>query len=117
MSHVSVLIDAVPSVKSSIDYEYKLNKVDSHGYFTHFSISLAGLGGDVSHLKTESQTSFEKSIFSWLSLSSAVRFGLVFPFNKNASTPIADRFFLNNSFLRGLDDVVIGPRDKGLLFY
>ena len=108
----TILRLAKPSIKSALTYQFqsrlKSNLApfpQSSGYF-NFLLSLAGLGGDTAHVKSQASWSDRYPLFSWLSLVTSISFGGIVPLN-GSETPLADRFFLRDSYLSGVE---VGPR-------
>lgn len=83
----------------------------SKGFDFRFSQDLAGLGGDVKYLRTESSATVYQGI--WKDIIASARFagGYVFPLEDNQGVRINNRFFRGGSTFRGFDVAGLGPRE------
>ncbi|KAA8893329.1 mitochondrial outer membrane protein [Sphaerosporella brunnea] len=123
----SVRADAGDSVKSSITHTLTRDTRDSKLLPTTGSLlkgitELAGLGGDVSFLKTQVEAQRSLPFSHGISFSTGLRAGVLVPlpqglgFSENATPPrpsrINDRFFLGGATdIRGFRENGLGPRD------
>lgn len=102
---------------SAIGYTLTYSTLDNYlaptkGYVTTLSQDLAGIGGNVFFLKTESAIRYVVPILhSKATLQLSARGGYIQGYN-DQSVKIAQRFFLGSKDIRGFDLAGIGPRDK-----
>jgi len=82
----------------------------SEGYYLKLNNELAGLGGDISFLKTEVKAAYYYSIFDKWVLQFAGTGGYIFGLGGD-DVPINERFFKGGRSLRGFESGGIGPRD------
>lgn len=103
------------TVKSSVSTSLLYDKRDTafqtkDGYILRFNAELAGLGGDVSHLKTifsaRHYTSFNDGQYT---LMLGGKIGSIVGLGKD--TLIAERFFLGGNGMVGFESAGVGPRD------
>ncbi len=104
------------SIKSAISSTLTYDKLDSRisptdGYLLTFENELAGLGGDVQHLKVTLGGTNYYSFSEDLILKSRAEVGNIIGLDED--TRIVDRFFLGGDKLRGFKSGGVGPRDKG----
>lgn len=104
------------SIKSAISSTLTYDKLDSRisptdGYLLTFENELAGLGGDVQHLKVTLGGTNYYSFTEDLILKSRAEVGNIIGLDED--TRIVDRFFLGGDKLRGFKSGGVGPRDKG----
>ncbi len=92
-------------------YDARDSRIDpSEGYFVRFTQDVAGIGGDVRHLRNRLSAAYFYSIFpDWVASVSASG-GHIFGFGEDVR--INNRFFIGGSDLRGFDTAGIGPRDE-----
>ena len=92
-------------------YDARDSRIDpSEGYFIRFTQDVAGIGGDVRHLRNRLSAAYFYSIFpDWVASVSASG-GHIFGFGEDVR--INNRFFIGGSDLRGFDTAGIGPRDN-----
>jgi outer membrane protein insertion porin family len=111
----TVRADAGDSVKSSITHTLTRDNRDSHllptsGTLIKATLELAGLGGDVNHVKTTVETQHSVPLPHGISVSAGLRGGALISENNRSS--IADRFFLGGATdIRGFRENGMGPRD------
>ena len=103
-------------ISSIIGYNFFWDRTNdpirpSRGFDFRFSQDLAGLGGDVKYLRTESSATAYRGI--WRDMIASVRLsgGYVFPLEDNQGVRINNRFFRGGSTFRGFDVAGIGPRE------
>ncbi len=104
------------SIKSAVSSTLTYDKLDSRisptdGYLLTFENELAGLGGDVQHLKVTLGGTNYYSFSEDLILKSRAEVGNIIGLDED--TRIVDRFFLGGDKLRGFKSGGVGPRDKG----
>ena len=104
------------SIKSAISSTLTYDKLDSRitptdGYLLTFENELAGLGGDVQHLKVTLGGTNYYSFSEDLILKSRAEVGNIIGLDED--TRIVDRFFLGGDKLRGFKSGGVGPRDQG----
>nr|CCA20724.1 sorting and assembly machinery component 50 putativ [Albugo laibachii Nc14] len=121
-SSPSVLAEAEPSVKTSVEYHFQMDSRDnpiipSSGGLLRFSTEAAGLLADVRFLKSqvEAQKHISYSLGSpksVLNLSFLSRFGAMKSLNlQSPMSRISDRFFIGGPMsLRGFHHRGVGPR-------
>ncbi len=99
------------SVGHTLLYDARDSRIDpSEGYFVRFTQDVAGIGGDVRHLRNRLSAAYFYSIFpDWVASVSASG-GHIFGFGEDVR--INNRFFIGGSDLRGFDTAGIGPRDE-----
>ncbi len=99
------------AVGHTLLYDARDSRVDpSEGYFVRFAQDVAGLGGNVRHLRNRLSAAYFYSIFpDWVASVSASG-GHIFGFGEDVR--INNRFFIGGSDLRGFDTAGIGPRDN-----
>ncbi|MEE8531963.1 MAG: outer membrane protein assembly factor BamA [Alphaproteobacteria bacterium] len=99
------------SVGQTLLYDARDSRIDpSEGYFVRFTQDVAGIGGDVRHLRNRLSAAYFYSIFpDWVASVSASG-GHIFGFGEDVR--INNRFFIGGSDLRGFDTAGIGPRDN-----
>ena len=77
-----------------------------------FGQELAGLGGDVDHIRTTVAASAEQSFFNEdVTVVASFEAGNITAVGDNTSTRQANRFFNSQRQLRGFESAGIGPRD------
>ncbi|MAN45097.1 MAG: outer membrane protein assembly factor BamA [Alphaproteobacteria bacterium] len=103
-------------ISSIIGYNFYWDRTNdpitpSRGFDFRFSQDLAGLGGDVKYLRTETSATFYRGI--WKSMIASARFsgGYVFPLEDGQGVRINNRFFRGGSTFRGFDVAGLGPRE------
>ncbi|WP_417453388.1 outer membrane protein assembly factor BamA [Kiloniella sp.] len=104
------------SIKSAISSTLTYDKLDSRitptdGYLLTLENELAGLGGDVQHLKVTLGGTNYYSFSEDLILKSRAEVGNIIGLDED--TRIVDRFFLGGDKLRGFKSGGVGPRDQG----
>ncbi len=103
------------SIKSAISSTLTYDKLDSRispsdGYLLTLENEVAGLGGDVQHLKvTLGGTNYYSFTDDWI-LKSRAEVGNIIGLGED--TRIVDRFFLGGDKLRGFKTGGVGPRDQ-----
>ncbi|ORY51444.1 hypothetical protein BCR33DRAFT_712495 [Rhizoclosmatium globosum] len=117
VASMTIRKDAGHSLKSALTYLGTLDRRDDNllptrGYYIKTHLEAAGLGGDVRHIKTESEAQVHIPIAdSGFSFSSSLRSGLLYPLFGTA-TRVNDRFLLGGSGnVRGFTHNGIGPKD------
>ncbi|MEQ9314541.1 MAG: outer membrane protein assembly factor BamA [Henriciella sp.] len=81
------------------------------GFDFSFSQDVAGLGGDVQYLRTETSAATYKGIFKGVRASVRLSGGYIMPFNEDDGIRINNRFFRGGSSFRGFDVAGLGPRE------
>ncbi len=89
----------------------------TRGFNFNLRQEVAGLGGDVRYLKTETGASFYRGIWRDDVVASA-RFsgGYVFPLEEGQGVGINNRFFRGGNSFRGFDVAGLGPRELFRIF-
>ncbi len=103
--------DFVSVVGHDLSYDRRNSRIEpTDGYFVKLSNDVAGLGGDISYLKSVLSGKYFYSIAqSWV-VSTRAEIGHIEGFNDDG-VRISDRFFLGGDKLRGFDNGGVGPRD------
>ncbi|MBL4720284.1 MAG: outer membrane protein assembly factor BamA [Alphaproteobacteria bacterium] len=97
-------------VGQSLSYDRRNSKVSpTGGYFVSLSNDIAGLGGDISYLKTRLSAQYHYSPIEGWVLSVRGEIANIFGFDDDVR--ISDRFFLGGDKLRGFEAAGVGPRD------
>lgn len=83
----------------------------TRGFDFRFSQDLAGLGGDVKYIRTETNATLYRGI--WRDVVASARFagGYVVPLDEEQGVRINNRFFRGGSTFRGFDVAGLGPRE------
>jgi outer membrane protein insertion porin family len=81
------------------------------GFDFQLNQDIAGLGGDVKYLRTETSASFYRGV--WKDVVASARFsgGYVFPLENGQGVRINHRFFRGGNSFRGFDVAGLGPRE------
>nr|KAJ3415242.1 hypothetical protein HK105_001569 [Polyrhizophydium stewartii] len=113
----SIRQDAGHSLKSALSHSLSFDSRDDSVlpfrglYFRAFQ-EVAGLGGDVRHVKAEVDTQATLPLPFGFSLTSSLRGGVIAPFGGQKRNRVNDRFFLGGPLsVRGFKQAGIGPRD------
>ena len=80
------------------------------GFDFSFSQDVAGLGGDVQYIRTETSAAAYRGIFKGVRASVRLSGGLIEPFGNDDGIRINNRFFRGGSTFRGFDVAGLGPR-------
>ncbi|RAN37199.1 outer membrane protein assembly factor BamA [Hyphomonas sp. GM-8P] len=83
----------------------------TRGFDFSLSQDLAGVGGDVHYLRTETRASFYRGIWKGVVASARLSGGYVFPLENGEGIRINNRFFRGGSTFRGFDVAGLGPRE------
>jgi outer membrane protein insertion porin family len=83
----------------------------TRGFDMSLSQDLAGIGGDVHYLRTETRASFYRGIWKGFVASARLSGGYVFPAENGEGIRINNRFFRGGSTFRGFDVAGLGPRE------
>ena len=83
----------------------------TRGFDFQLSQDLAGIGGDVHYLRTETRASFYRGIWKGVVASARLSGGYVFPLENGEGIRINNRFFRGGSTFRGFDVAGLGPRE------
>jgi outer membrane protein insertion porin family len=83
----------------------------TRGFNIGFSQDLAGLGGDVQYIRTESSASLYRGIWRDVVASARISGGYVYPLDDEQGVRINNRFFRGGSTFRGFDVAGLGPRE------
>jgi outer membrane protein insertion porin family len=98
------------SVGYSLSYDLRDRRVlPTKGYVARLTQDLAGLGGDVSYLKTKADFSYYHPFSETFTGIMALEEGYVQGLGERVR--ITDRYFLGGSSFRGFKSAGIGPRD------
>ncbi|WP_343562796.1 outer membrane protein assembly factor BamA [Kiloniella sp. b19] len=104
------------TVKSAVGTSLIYDKRDTafntkEGYVVRLDTELAGLGGDVSHLRTTLSSTYFTSFFDdEYTLSVRGEVGNIIGLAED--TRISERYFLGGNRLRGFENSGVGPRDS-----
>lgn len=83
----------------------------TRGFNFRFSQDIAGLGGDVKYIRTETGASFYRGIWRDVVASANFSGGYVLPLDDEQGVRINNRFFRGGSTFRGFDVAGLGPRE------
>eukprot|EP00842_Homolaphlyctis_polyrhiza_P005878 jgi/Hompol1/6291/HPOL_004919-RA len=112
----SIRNDAGHSLKSAITHSLSFDSRDdamlpSRGLYWKAFQEIAGIGGDVRHIKAEVDSQISMPLPLGFSVSASVRGGVLAPWG-GSRTRINDRFFLGGPLsLRGFKQSGVGPKD------
>ncbi|MEL8056003.1 MAG: BamA/TamA family outer membrane protein, partial [Pseudomonadota bacterium] len=81
------------------------------GFDMSFSQDFAGIGGDVTYLRTEATAATYRGIFKGVRASVRLSGGFIDPLGDDEGVRINNRFFRGGSTFRGFDVAGIGPRE------
>ncbi|WP_419901599.1 outer membrane protein assembly factor BamA [Kiloniella sp.] len=103
------------TIKSAVSSTLTYDQLDSRvaptdGYLLKLENEVAGLGGDVKHLKVSLGGTHYYSFSDELILKSRAEIGNIIGIGED--TRIVDRFFLGGDKLRGFKSGGVGPRDR-----
>ncbi|MCA8902035.1 MAG: outer membrane protein assembly factor BamA [Hyphomonas sp.] len=103
-------------ISSIIGYNFYWDRTNdpirpTRGFNFRFNQDLAGIGGDVKYLRTETTTSFYRGIWRDVVASATLSGGYVFPLEDGQGVRINNRFFRGGSSFRGFDVAGLGPRE------
>ena len=103
--------DWVSVVGQDLTYDRRNSKIEpTDGYIARLSNDFAGLGGDISFLKSRFSAAYYYSIAPEWVINTRGDVGYVFGLGDD-DVRISDRFFLGGEKLRGFDNGGAGPRD------
>ncbi|KAI8922700.1 surface antigen-domain-containing protein [Entophlyctis helioformis] len=116
---LSIRKDAGHSLKSALSHTFTFDSRDdpnipTRGLYLRTFQELAGLGGDVRHLKTELDTQASIPLPFGFNISTSLRGGLIYPlgFGVEPRNRVNDRFFLGGpQSIRGFKQAGVGPKD------
>ncbi|MEZ5998851.1 MAG: outer membrane protein assembly factor BamA [Hyphomonas sp.] len=83
----------------------------TRGFDFRLNQDVAGLGGDVKYLRTETSATLYRGIWKDIIASAKFSGGYVFPLEDNQGVRINNRFFRGGSTFRGFDVAGLGPRE------
>ncbi|KAG8853694.1 hypothetical protein FRB91_004527 [Serendipita sp. 411] len=115
---MSIRRSAGTSLKSSIHYNFIHDTRDDsvmgrRGMYFKLNHELAGIGGDTSFAKIETESQASRQLFKGLHVSLATRAGFLYPLGGKA-TMFSDRFKLGGPLnVRSFRHNSLGPRDHG----
>ncbi|ABI76114.1 outer membrane protein, OMP85 family [Hyphomonas neptunium ATCC 15444] len=103
-------------ISSIVGYDFFWDQTNdpispTRGFNLRFSQDLAGLGGDVKYIRTETGASFYRGIWRDVVASANFSGGLVVPLDEEQGVRINNRFFRGGSTFRGFDVAGLGPRE------
>ncbi len=103
-------------LSSIIGYSFFWDRTDDpisprHGFNFRLNQDVAGLGGDVKYLRTETGASFFRGIWKDIVASANFSGGYIFPLEDGQGIRINNRFFRGGSSFRGFDVAGLGPRE------
>lgn len=103
-------IDFVSLVGHKLSYDRRNSRISpTDGYIIRLSNDFAGIGGDISYLKTKLSGTYYYSIApDWVT---SIRGDVGYIFGFGDEIRINDRFFLGGDNLRGFSNGGVGPRD------
>jgi len=88
----------------------------TRGFDFSFNQDIAGLGGDVQYLRTETSGAFYRGLLPGVRASLRLSGGYVTPWGDDDGLRINNRFFRGGSSFRGFDVAGIGPRQHTIFF-
>lgn len=88
----------------------------TRGFDFRFSQDIAGLGGDVKYIRTETGATFYRGIWRDVVASAKFSGGYVLPLDEEQGVRINNRFFRGGSSFRGFDVAGLGPREVLRIF-
>jgi outer membrane protein insertion porin family len=88
----------------------------TRGFDFRFSQDLAGIGGDVKYIRTETGATFYRGIWRDVVASAKFSGGYVLPLDEEQGVRINNRFFRGGSTFRGFDVAGLGPREVLSIF-
>ncbi len=83
----------------------------TRGFDVNLSQDVAGLGGDVKYLRSESSATFYRGLWKDVTASFKLQGGYVFPLENGQGIRINNRFFRGGNSFRGFDVAGLGPRE------
>ncbi|MGE6698003.1 outer membrane protein assembly factor BamA [Hyphomonas sp. NPDC076900] len=103
-------------ISSIVGYDFFWDQTNdpispTRGFNFRFSQDLAGVGGDVKYIRTETGASFYRGIWRDVVASANFSGGLVVPLDDEQGVRINNRFFRGGSTFRGFDVAGLGPRE------
>ncbi|NRA73616.1 MAG: outer membrane protein assembly factor BamA [Rickettsiales bacterium] len=106
------------NIISAIGHTLTYNVADSavkptDGYIITLNQHLAGVGGDVKHLRHVLKGAYYYPIMEDLTLKIAAEGGYIHKMFGDDAVRISDNFYLGDFSFRGFDYAGLGPRDKG----
>lgn len=107
------------SIKSSLKHTWTRDQRDDHvipnnGYLVRVTQELAGLGGDVNHIKYEKELQVSKMVFLDTVFQLSLAGGMMKSIRPEEKILINDRFFLGGPLtLRGFNIKGVGPHENG----
>ncbi len=103
-------------ISSIIGYNFYWDRTNdpispTRGFNFRFSQDIAGIGGDVRYIRTETGASLYRGIWRDVVASAHFSGGFVVPLDKEQGVRINNRFFRGGSTFRGFDVAGLGPRE------
>ncbi|MBY9067581.1 outer membrane protein assembly factor BamA [Hyphomonas sp. WL0036] len=103
-------------ISSIVGYDFFWDQTNdpitpTRGFNFRFSQDLAGIGGDVKYIRTESNASFYRGIWRDMVASANFSGGIIVPLDDDQGVRINNRFFRGGSTFRGFDVAGLGPRE------
>lgn len=83
----------------------------TRGFDMSISQDVAGLGGDVKYLRTETSAAWYRGLWKGFRFSSRLSLGNIIPLGSDDTVRINNRFFRGGSTFRGFDVAGLGPRE------
>ncbi len=101
----------ISELGQTLVYDQRDNRIEAtEGWYAKLSNDLAGLGGDVTYLRSTLEGGYYIPLFENVNLSSKARVGTILGLGDNVE--LTDRFFLGGQQVRGFTNAGIGPRDS-----
>lgn len=103
-------------ISSIVGYDFFWDQTNdpispTRGFNFRFSQDMAGVGGDVKYIRTETGASFYRGIWRDVVASANFSGGFVVPLDNEQGVRINNRFFRGGSTFRGFDVAGLGPRE------
>lgn len=108
-------------ISSIVGYDFYWDQTNdpitpTRGFNFRFSQDIAGIGGDVKYIRTETGTSLYRGIWRDVIASAHFSGGFVIPLDDEQGVRINNRFFRGGSTFRGFDVAGLGPREVLRIF-
>lgn len=100
----------VSELGQTIVYDQRDNRIaPTDGWYAKLSNDLAGLGGDVTYLRSSLEGGYYLPLFENVNMSSKARAGTILGLGEDVD--LSDRFFLGGQQVRGFTNAGLGARD------
>lgn len=103
--------NVISEATTALLYDTRDNRFfPTDGYFGRFTLSLAGLGGDVAYARSSIDAGYYIPLLEDVIMSFRLEGGTIFGLGQDVR--LSERFFLGGEQIRGFAPVGIGPRDR-----